>query len=213
MGTVTGTGDYAANTNATITATPNTGYRFVQWNDGNSQSIRTITVTQDISFVAEFAVVSTNTYHVNVFSNDRTKGSVIGGGDYVLNTTISIGAIASQGYRFTQWNDGNTDNPRLVTVTQDTAFVATFSAANSITEKETSAISIYPNPTKENITVILPENVHQAIITVCDMQGKVLIRQEIGNQETVSVSNLAAGIYIYHVRTEKASYTGKIVLR
>ena len=41
------------------------------------------------------------------------------------------------------------------------------------------------------------------------MQGKVLIRKEVSSQETVSVSELAAGIYIYNVRTDKQKHVGK----
>ncbi|MDR2407477.1 MAG: T9SS type A sorting domain-containing protein [Bacteroidales bacterium] len=44
------------------------------------------------------------------------------------------------------------------------------------------------------------------------MQGKVLIRKEINSQDAVSVSNLAKGIYIYNVRTEKQNYKGKVVI-
>jgi hypothetical protein len=44
------------------------------------------------------------------------------------------------------------------------------------------------------------------------MQGKVLIRKEINNQDAVSVSNLAAGVYIYNVITDKQKHTGKIVI-
>jgi hypothetical protein len=212
MGTVTGSGDYAANTNVTITATANNGYRFVQWNDGNTQNPRTVTVTQDISFVAVFAIASSNTYHVTVLSNDRTKGSVLGGGDYALNTTISIGAIASQGYRFTQWDDGNTDNPRTVTVTQDTSFIATFESETGVVDIKTSSVSVYPKPANDHITVILPENVSNAVFTVYDMQGKALIEENISNRDEVSVRNLAAGIYIYQIRTAKERYTGKTTI-
>jgi hypothetical protein len=43
------------------------------------------------------------------------------------------------------------------------------------------------------------------------MQGKALIYQQVNNQETVSVNHLAGGIYVYHVRTGKQSYQGKII--
>ena len=39
-----------------ITATPNEGYHFVQWSDGNTDNPRTITLTQDTTFTAEFAI-------------------------------------------------------------------------------------------------------------------------------------------------------------
>ena len=41
-----------------LTATPEFGYRFVQWNDGNTDNPRTFELTQDTTFVAEFALVT-----------------------------------------------------------------------------------------------------------------------------------------------------------
>lgn len=43
-GTVSGAGTYAFNYSYTITATPNAGYRFVSWSDGNTNASRTISV-------------------------------------------------------------------------------------------------------------------------------------------------------------------------
>jgi hypothetical protein len=72
-------------------------------------------------------------------------------------------------------------------------------------------ISIYPNPATDNINIILPENISQAVFTLYDMQGKVLIKQEINSREVISVSDFASGIYIYNVRTEKHNYQGKLI--
>jgi hypothetical protein len=55
MGTVSGGGRYATGATAMLTATPNPGYHFVQWQDGNTQNPRTITVTGDATYTATFA--------------------------------------------------------------------------------------------------------------------------------------------------------------
>ena len=55
MGTVTGGGTYNGGATATLTATPNSGYHFVQWQDGTTQNPRTITVTGDATYTATFA--------------------------------------------------------------------------------------------------------------------------------------------------------------
>ena len=39
---------------------------------------------------------------------------------------ISLTAVPVDGYRFSQWQDGNTDNPRYFILTQDTVFTAEF---------------------------------------------------------------------------------------
>ena len=53
-GEVAGAGLYAQE--ATITATPNEGYTFLRWSDGNTDNPRTFTVTQDTTLTAEFAI-------------------------------------------------------------------------------------------------------------------------------------------------------------
>lgn len=54
MGTTTGTGDYAAGTSVQIKATPNSGYRFVRWNDNNTQAQRTVVVNGNVTYTAYF---------------------------------------------------------------------------------------------------------------------------------------------------------------
>ena len=58
-----------------ITATPVTGYHFTQWQDGNTDNPRTITLTQDTIFTAEFAK---NLYSVTGVSQIEIQGTVIG---------------------------------------------------------------------------------------------------------------------------------------
>jgi hypothetical protein len=209
-GRFSGNGTYAVNSVVTITATPRSAYRFVFWDDGNRDSMRTLTITRNITLTAIFGINSM--YFLYAISNNTNMGTVIGGGDYAENATATITAMPNPGYRFVQWNDGNRDNPRMITLTHDTTLVATFEAGVGITDIETSKINVYPNPVRDKINIVLPENVYRAVFTLYDMQGKALIEQQISNQDVVSVSHLAKGIYIYNVRTEKENHTGKIAV-
>lgn len=56
MGTVTGGGEYEEGATATLTATPNAGFTFVNWEDGSSNNPRIVTVTGDATYTANFAV-------------------------------------------------------------------------------------------------------------------------------------------------------------
>ncbi len=131
MGSATGGGSYYEGETATLTATPNVGCRFVQWNDGNTDNPRTITVTEDGEYTASFAVIPT--YTITAVSADETRGTVTGGGTYYEGETVTLTATANDGYVFGSWTDGNTDNPRNVTVTENTTYTATFKAWRTIT--------------------------------------------------------------------------------
>lgn len=65
---------------------------------------------------------------VSAISNNATYGSVSGGVPTNEGEEAVLEAIPNDGYHFTQWSDGSTDNPRTIVVTQDTAFVAYFAA-------------------------------------------------------------------------------------
>ena len=121
MGTATHT--KTANLVEVVTATPNYGYHFVQWQDGNTDNPRTVTLTQDTVLTAYFAV---NTYYLTLVSNDTTMGTVSGSGSYNYLTQVTLTAAANDHHHFVQWNDGNTTNPRLITLTSDTTFIAQF---------------------------------------------------------------------------------------
>jgi len=125
MGSVSGGGSYDHGATATLTATAATGHHFVQWNDGNTQNPRTVTVTANATYTATFAV---NSYTLTVNANDAAMGSTTGGGSYTHGQTATLTATPAAGHHFVQWNDGNTQNPRTVTVTTNATYTATFEA-------------------------------------------------------------------------------------
>lgn len=55
MGSVTGGGTYVQGASVTLTATPNEGYRFVQWSNGRTTASITVTAEADATFTATFA--------------------------------------------------------------------------------------------------------------------------------------------------------------
>ena len=124
-GTATGSGSHLHGTDVTITATANNGYHFTSWSDGNTQNPRTIRMVKDTVLAASFAP---NNYTVTVAVNSACAGmgSVSGGGTYPYGTDINMSAAANYGYRFSQWSDGNADNPRTYRVSRTTTLYASF---------------------------------------------------------------------------------------
>ena len=60
MGTVSGGGYYQVGSTATITATPNNGYHFVNWSTGDTNNPLSFTVSQAATYVAIFAEETQN---------------------------------------------------------------------------------------------------------------------------------------------------------
>ena len=55
MGSVSGGGEYASGTEVELKATPNSGYEFVKWSDGDTNATRTYTTTAEaVTLTAEF---------------------------------------------------------------------------------------------------------------------------------------------------------------
>ena len=128
QGQVTGGGTYSHGSEATLTATPNKGYAFTQWSDGNKDNPRKVTVTADATYTAEFALQN----YVVTATCDPQHGEVTGGGTYPYGSEVTLMATPNTGYAFTQWSDGNKDNPRKVTVTTDATYTAEFALQNYV---------------------------------------------------------------------------------
>ena len=123
-GSVLGGGRWPDDTYDTIEAVPSPGYHFDSWNDGSTDNPRVIHLTSDTSFVAIF--YSNESFNLQVSSSDEALGTVSGGGTFYGGTDNTIAATPNYGCKFLHWNDGVTDNPRIVHLTSDTAFVAIF---------------------------------------------------------------------------------------
>lgn len=124
-GSVVGGGVYESKTQVTLAAVGNTGYHFTQWADGNVTNPRQITVTSNGSYTAQFAKDPAK-YTLTTSSTNVSQGTAYGQGKYEEGTNVAIFAVANNGYHFTQWHDGNMDNPRMISVSADAMYFANF---------------------------------------------------------------------------------------
>ena len=123
QGVASGGGRVREYRTTTLTAIPSYGYHFTAWNDGDTNNPRTITVRSDTTLTALFDV---NRYQIEASSADGNSGSVAGSGEYAYLTIDTITAAPAPHHHFLRWSDGNTDNPRIITVTRDSTLTALF---------------------------------------------------------------------------------------
>ncbi|MBR4177058.1 MAG: hypothetical protein IKQ53_06635 [Bacteroidales bacterium] len=72
------------------------------------------------------------TFTIKVKANDSSMGTVTGGGKYESGATATLEATANAGYKFVNWEDNSTNNPRLVTVTADAEYTANFAVQTGV---------------------------------------------------------------------------------
>ncbi len=141
--------------------------------------------------------ISERIYNIEVSVNDETFGSVSIEDDCPLAT---LTAIPNEGYRFVSWNDENTENPREVTLTSDTAFTAIFAVIDeaSLSEAETESLSLYPNPTSGFLTIEFGALQESGSLRVTDLGGRVVKTFDIaaGTESLrLDLRDLPSGVY------------------
>ena len=126
MGAVTGGGQFEYLTQCAIKATPSYGYHFAKWSDNNTDNPRVVTLTCDTAFSASFGKNPVIRYIY-----DSSMGYIEGDTTLVSQASgnITFKAVPYPGYKFMQWSDGNTDNPRTINICQDTTMEANFAIA------------------------------------------------------------------------------------
>lgn len=70
-------------------------------------------------------VIDNRQFTITVTCNNE-RGTVSGGGTYVVGTSVTLSATPKPGWKFKRWNDGNTQNPRTIQVAQSKSYTAEF---------------------------------------------------------------------------------------
>ena len=169
MGMVTGGGEYKDGGQALLVAIPNKGYYFVRWDDGNTNNPRILTVSGDTTITAIFAKDVPDTYTVTVLANDAAMGTVTGGGEYKEGEQVTLVAIPNKGYYFDRWDDGNTNNPRILMVSGDTTITAIFEKEAAPTANENAEPDNFRVYVR-NRTIYLSE--YRGLVQVYNMAGQ-----------------------------------------
>ena len=73
-----------------------------------------------------YSILLVSMNEVIVESQNPDMGTVLGGGFYPNGSEVQIRAIPYDGYRFVDWNDGSTENPRTLIVNYSRYFSARF---------------------------------------------------------------------------------------
>ncbi|MGN0226816.1 MAG: leucine-rich repeat protein [Paludibacteraceae bacterium] len=168
----------------------------LQYAYGDTQQVSFIKITNNLYNV----VVKKNATYEAVFAKNvysitknAEHGSISGNSSAEYLDFVTLTVTPDYGYHFTQWSDGNTDNPRVFQITKDTTFTAEFAYDRVGTCGKDLALVWSYDPTKKVLTIgnsgEFTENMQFGVEAPNEMEELV-----IGNSVTAIGENAFAGI-------------------
>jgi uncharacterized repeat protein (TIGR02543 family) len=221
---------YTANEQVTLTATPASGYAFVNWTEGTTvlgtDATLSITMNSNRTITANFQQVQTGQYTVTVLINPAGAGSVTKNPNqtsYTAGTQVTLTATANTGYKFSSWSgDATGTTPTtIITVTRNMTVTANFTSTGggggTGGGTTTGTVYITDNPVapgqsvqfrnlKSGDEVKIYSIVGQEVTTIKEANG-------VANWDGKDKNGnpLDSGVYIY--KTTKSGAKGKIIVQ
>jgi len=143
--------------------------------------------------------VNNNQIYACILSDNEDLGTVSGEGYYLPDETITIHAYPKSGNRFTQWSDGNTDNPRNLTLIGDTVLVAFFHSPLGIDQDDSKPGYIILTR-QQQITICGAES--QPIV-IYDLLGRPVASTNAHHADNIFYNLPSTGVYIIRIGNEK----------
>ncbi len=126
-GTTVGAGLFAQGATVTVTATPATGYSFVNWTDSASGVVASVSpgyqfiMAGNRALVAHFSVIPPAQFAVTLSSNPAAGGTTFGSGAYNTGTSVTVIESPNPGYTFANW----TENGNIISTSSSYQFIIT----------------------------------------------------------------------------------------
>ena len=183
--TLKGTYYYVCEKGQTLALTAystNNDYSLLKWTNDEEHTIAaeptvSFLMLRDAEYNVYFNSGSGETTHiVSTECSPKSAGEVIGGGVYVQGRTTQLIATAAEHFRFTRWQDGNTDNPRTITVSDDATYTAEFAFESITPASETITKGVFQSGVGEGTEIeykMQPTTVGGITYTPVDMGAGV----------------------------------------
>jgi len=159
-GFIDGTGTFDYGDNAQITATPATGYQFVNWTESGSE----VSIDASYSFTVDayrtLIAIFIRIYNISASANPTGGGTISGAGPYTEGSLVNISTTTNSGYSFINWTEDGTEvstnTDYSFTATTDRTLVANFTGTQTIPlSSGWNIMSFYITPPDPDMSVIL----------------------------------------------------------
>jgi hypothetical protein len=172
-------------------------------------------VTSDHTIAASFAL---NTYTVSVSSNNNLWGTATietEGTTFEHGDNVTIKATPTEFGDFVNWTSGEslftTNAEHTFQVTADTTLTANFTEHEGIGTPKSGNFTIYPNPVKNELTIIRPST-DKARIEIYTVNGVEILKSETTQAKSlINLSNFPTGVYTIKLIDKQTVATTKFV--
>jgi len=215
-GSTSGGGDYSYGTIITLTASPNSGWYFINWTEnGNVVSTSPsfqYTVTGNSTLVANFN--QQEPYTITTSSNPVQGGITSGGGNYLPGSQCTVIATPNFGYLFYNWteygNQVSTTPIYTFTVTENRTLVANFYLEVGIDEIKPT-FNIFPNPSSGIVHIRSNKPIEKLL--VYNSIGVVVKNIEFNQPDlTIDLSLYPKGVYFVKIIIDNKVFSNKVFL-
>lgn len=205
-----------------VTLTPGTGYSItgdsIKFDfERSGTGVRTYSVRSSLDAYASnlSAVYGLPTTNVdvqagNIFFLKKDITTIQTRNIIVLGSSF-MNLVAPVTFRFYGWNAEGTGGTFSI---DNVNFIGSSTLLTGITEKEETAISLFPNPTTNGIVTLDIANLSgKTTITVYDIIGNaILITETSSAKQLIDLSNQANGSYFVSIKNDKEVITKKIIV-
>lgn len=185
-----------------------------QWDSECSFSVTTVygqtlleayAPSDEDSYIIPFPCEGLPNYTITAVAASSSTGYVTGGGMYPAGATIELRAFPAQNYYFAAWNDGNTENPRIVTVDANNTYIAYFVPSTAVEEVNLKDLNVYSFQNQ-----IFVNHAEGMSIEIYNMLGQRVAYDENNSQASRIFSLNTAGMYLVKVGD---AYFKKVIVR
>ncbi len=151
----------------------------------------------------------TEMYVNGVYDGGRSENIFVGNGGQ--NNRLFLGRS-----NFNQhWFSGEVNELRIYNRTLKITEIQELAAsplASIASESEPKNLILFPNPTDDFLTVILPVESAETVIYISDLSGRVIFQERTfsGSQFTIQ-PQISPGVYVLAVKTESTTYSAKFI--
>jgi hypothetical protein len=221
-GSVSGSGNYTAGLNATVTATPNSGWTFDNWKEGNTvvstNQSYTFQVNGNRTLVANFSQAQQQ-YTITLLANPSNGGSVTGAGSYFSGLDATVLATPNSNWQFVKWTENgtqvSTNSSYTFTVNANRTLIASFTPTVAVSDPtQENSVQIIPNPSNGNFVISTKGGLALKTVEIFNAIGQKALTIQLDKPPyTISEKGLPKGEYWLTITTKNNQIiTKKIII-